>query len=200
MLPLSNKRSHLTHQCLAWRFPPPPQPDITVGASGGFDLKVPVGAFFTISTITTASKGINFDVPPSSIQFPLPYADNFETPGGTGVVGQEVRSKALPFCCASTVFLSKTVPFRAVCPARQAKYFADQIGAYEVHYEDEEAGSGNKVMRQMVPALVRKALSFCRASTVEQTFSSKQRVPCLAVPAAATGSRSAGRTTARTAR
>eukprot|EP01051_Picozoa_sp_SAG22_P004846 SAG22_NODE_272_length_13192_cov_311.812495_4_plen_449_part_00 len=29
-----------------------------------------------------------------------------------------VSSKALSFCCASTTFLSKPVPFRAVCPAR----------------------------------------------------------------------------------
>eukprot|EP01051_Picozoa_sp_SAG22_P010084 SAG22_NODE_886_length_6665_cov_3.040359_1_plen_119_part_10 len=29
-------------------------------------------------------------------------------------VRRGVRTKALPFCCASTVFLSKTVPFRAV--------------------------------------------------------------------------------------
>eukprot|EP01051_Picozoa_sp_SAG22_P003195 SAG22_NODE_152_length_17377_cov_191.856928_27_plen_50_part_00 len=31
-----------------------------------------------------------------------------------------VSCKALPICCASTAFLSKTVSFRAVCPARQA--------------------------------------------------------------------------------
>ena len=97
-------------------------PDVVV-TNGAFSLHVPVGGFFTVSTITTASKGINFKPPPSSIQFPLPYADDFETPGGTGVCGQE------------------------------AKYFADQIGAYEVHYEKEGASSGNKVMRQMVPAL-----------------------------------------------
>eukprot|EP01051_Picozoa_sp_SAG22_P008961 SAG22_NODE_714_length_7722_cov_3.919585_11_plen_73_part_01 len=30
-----------------------------------------------------------------------------------------MRSKALSFCCASTIFLSKTVPFHAVCSARQ---------------------------------------------------------------------------------
>eukprot|EP01051_Picozoa_sp_SAG22_P010781 SAG22_NODE_991_length_6129_cov_8.370813_2_plen_78_part_00 len=29
--------------------------------------------------------------------------------------GYLVGCKALPFCCASTVFLSKTVPFLAVC-------------------------------------------------------------------------------------
>eukprot|EP01051_Picozoa_sp_SAG22_P004897 SAG22_NODE_276_length_13167_cov_8.415825_2_plen_88_part_00 len=32
----------------------------------------------------------------------------------------KVSCKALSFCCASTVVLAKTVPFRAVCPARQA--------------------------------------------------------------------------------
>eukprot|EP01051_Picozoa_sp_SAG22_P029493 SAG22_NODE_10958_length_507_cov_1.634804_2_plen_86_part_01 len=32
----------------------------------------------------------------------------------------QVRSKALSFCCASTVFLSKTVPFRVV-PLAQAE-------------------------------------------------------------------------------
>eukprot|EP01051_Picozoa_sp_SAG22_P015916 SAG22_NODE_2154_length_2921_cov_1.131467_4_plen_130_part_00 len=32
---------------------------------------------------------------------------------------QEVRTKALSFCCASTVFLSKTVPFLAVSLDRQ---------------------------------------------------------------------------------
>eukprot|EP01051_Picozoa_sp_SAG22_P018756 SAG22_NODE_3254_length_1827_cov_1.387731_2_plen_111_part_00 len=31
----------------------------------------------------------------------------------------QVRTKALPFCCAPTVFLSKTVPFHAVHLARQ---------------------------------------------------------------------------------
>lgn len=35
--------------------------------------------------------------------------------------------------------------------SQEAKYFADQIGAYEVHYESGEAG--NKVLKQMVPAL-----------------------------------------------
>eukprot|EP01051_Picozoa_sp_SAG22_P014683 SAG22_NODE_1818_length_3514_cov_10.657980_4_plen_85_part_00 len=30
-----------------------------------------------------------------------------------------MRTKALPFCCASTAFLSKTVPFLVDCPARQ---------------------------------------------------------------------------------
>eukprot|EP01051_Picozoa_sp_SAG22_P012413 SAG22_NODE_1289_length_4854_cov_2.059937_4_plen_103_part_00 len=29
---------------------------------------------------------------------------------------RQVSCKPLPFCCASTVVLSKTVPFRAVCP------------------------------------------------------------------------------------
>eukprot|EP01051_Picozoa_sp_SAG22_P017311 SAG22_NODE_2639_length_2347_cov_2.181940_3_plen_125_part_00 len=37
----------------------------------------------------------------------------------TELTDDEVSSKALSFCCISTVFLSKTVPFRAVCPARQ---------------------------------------------------------------------------------
>eukprot|EP01051_Picozoa_sp_SAG22_P003817 SAG22_NODE_191_length_15699_cov_19.660192_9_plen_275_part_00 len=32
-----------------------------------------------------------------------------------------VSCKALSFCCAFTVLLSKTVPFRAVCPARQVE-------------------------------------------------------------------------------
>ena len=38
-----------------------------------------------------------------------------------------------------------------VALSQEAKYFADQIGAYEVHYERGEAG--NKVLKQMVPAL-----------------------------------------------
>eukprot|EP01051_Picozoa_sp_SAG22_P011773 SAG22_NODE_1162_length_5301_cov_1.628604_7_plen_185_part_00 len=38
----------------------------------------------------------------------------------------QVRTKALPFCCASTVFLSKTVPFRAVCLSGSAPVRADQ--------------------------------------------------------------------------
>ena len=92
------------------------QPDVAVNG-GSFSLKVPVGAFFTVSTVTTASKGVNFKPPASSIQFPLPYQDAFE----------EVQV------------------------SQEAKYFADQIGAYEVHYETGQ--SGNKVMRQMVPAL-----------------------------------------------
>lgn len=91
-------------------------PDVSV-VNGEFSLAVPVGSFFTISTITDATKGVNYKPPPSSIQFPLPYIENME----------EVE------------------------PSQEAKYFADQIGAYEVHYETGE--SGNKVLQQMVPAL-----------------------------------------------
>ena len=36
-------------------------------------------------------------------------------------------------------------------PSQEAKYWADQIGAYEVHFE--EGNSSNKVLKQMVPAL-----------------------------------------------
>lgn len=91
-------------------------PDVSV-VNGEFSLAVPVGSFFTISTITDAAKGVNYKPPPSSIQFPLPFVENME----------EVE------------------------PSQESKYFADQIGAYEVHYETGE--SGNKVLKQMVPAL-----------------------------------------------
>ena len=40
----------------------------------------------------------------------------------------QVSCTALSFCCASTVFLSKTVPFRAVCPAGPGREPADQEG------------------------------------------------------------------------
>eukprot|EP01051_Picozoa_sp_SAG22_P015748 SAG22_NODE_2106_length_3005_cov_1.999656_3_plen_124_part_00 len=44
------------------------------------------------------------------------YAERFCTanPGIFDSADTAVSSKALSFCCASTVFLSKTVPFRAV--------------------------------------------------------------------------------------
>ena len=85
------------------------RPDIDVGQGGTFSLSVPVGSFFTVSTIKDAAKGVDFKPPPSSIQFPLPFASDMED----------------------------------VEPSQEAKYFADQIGAFEVHYETGQ--SGNKV-------------------------------------------------------
>eukprot|EP01051_Picozoa_sp_SAG22_P006482 SAG22_NODE_425_length_10628_cov_3.420458_4_plen_380_part_00 len=41
---------------------------------------------------------------------------------------EEVRTKALSFCCASTASLSKTAPFRAVCSARQLLTLAGIFG------------------------------------------------------------------------
>ena len=88
-------------------------------ANGKFVVDIPVGSMITISTVTTAKKGVNFEgIPKSSIQFPLPFSEDMEQ----------------------------------VEPSQEAKYWADQIGAYEVHYED-GAKSGNKVLKQMVPAL-----------------------------------------------
>jgi galactosylceramidase len=52
-------------------------PDVSV-VNGQFSLSVPVGSFFTISTITDATKGISYKPPPSSIQFPLPWVENME--------------------------------------------------------------------------------------------------------------------------
>lgn len=53
------------------------KPDITVGSDGTFSLNVPVGSFFTVSTIKNGpTKGI--PSPPKSVpQFPLPYSDDF---------------------------------------------------------------------------------------------------------------------------
>lgn len=49
--------------------------------------------------------------------------------------------------------LGTSMIFReSVEPSQEAKYWADQIGAFEVHYED-GGSSGNKVLKQMVPAL-----------------------------------------------
>eukprot|EP01051_Picozoa_sp_SAG22_P001576 SAG22_NODE_63_length_23302_cov_17.506551_8_plen_225_part_00 len=64
-----------------------------------------------------------------------------------------VSSKALSFCCASTVFLSKTVPFRAVP--------LDQLG-------QRWPATRRRQRAQLAPDTVRcKALlSFCCASTV----------------------------------
>eukprot|EP01051_Picozoa_sp_SAG22_P001352 SAG22_NODE_52_length_24288_cov_15.594568_20_plen_297_part_00 len=64
-------------------------------------------------------------IPEGAGQQPPPQQQPAGGPGGPGggdpLSALQVRSKALPFCCASTVFLSKTVPFRAsvrsVCPA-----------------------------------------------------------------------------------
>jgi galactosylceramidase len=55
---------------------------------------------YTVSTITTASKGAS-SPKPSSPSFPLPHNDDFE----------------------------------AVVESQEAKYWADQIGAFEVHPE-----------------------------------------------------------------
>ena len=54
------------------------QADIVPAADGTFSLAVPVGAFYTVSTILDGpTKGAH--VPPPSVpQFPLPYNDDFQ--------------------------------------------------------------------------------------------------------------------------
>lgn len=89
---------------------------------GTFELKVPVGAVFTVSTILEGpTKGAPAaPVPESSPSMPLPYADDFE----------------------------------GYATSQEGKWWADQIGVFEVHAEGGNDGErGNKVMRQMVPEL-----------------------------------------------
>lgn len=90
--------------------------DVNVSSNRTFMLHIPVGAMYTISTITSGPRKGSHGTPPASEpSFPLPYSDNFQ----------------------------------GVEDSQEAKYFTDQIGAFEVHADM----SGNKVMRQMVPEL-----------------------------------------------
>jgi len=43
--------------------------------------------------------------------------------------------------------------FQSYDVPHEAKYWSDQIGSWEVHYEDESKGGSRKVMRQMTPRL-----------------------------------------------
>ncbi|KAJ9435102.1 Galactocerebrosidase [Diplonema papillatum] len=91
-------------------------PPVTVASDGTFTVEVKVGAYLTLSTITTSVKG-NYTSPASSPSLPLPHSDNFNS----YPVGQE------------------------------AKWWTDQIGAYEI--QPDSQNSSNFVMRQMVPQL-----------------------------------------------
>ncbi len=54
-------------------------PDITVGADRSFTLKVPVGSFYTVSTILSGPKKGDLGPSPVSMpRFPLPHIDNFD--------------------------------------------------------------------------------------------------------------------------
>eukprot|EP01051_Picozoa_sp_SAG22_P010608 SAG22_NODE_962_length_6280_cov_4.343472_9_plen_246_part_00 len=96
----------------------------------------------------------------------------------------QVRTKALPFCCASTVFLSQTVPARAVpLPGSTGR---DQAGRGRAAGGGRGGGRAGPADEGTVST---KALSFCRASTV---FLSKA-VSLRAVPqGAATGRQEGG--------
>ena len=52
---------------------------IAVGADGTFTLLVNVGDFYTVTTVTTGVKGSFSETAKSVPQFPLPYADEFES-------------------------------------------------------------------------------------------------------------------------
>jgi len=86
---------------------------------GKITIDVPIGSFFTISTILNGPvKGKpETPIPKSSPSLPLPVHQDFE----------------------------------GVTPSQEAAWWADQIGAWEVHYENNNGTSGNKVMQQMVP-------------------------------------------------
>eukprot|EP01051_Picozoa_sp_SAG22_P000666 SAG22_NODE_19_length_32182_cov_39.206963_23_plen_702_part_00 len=78
-----------------------------------------------------------------------------------------VSSKALSFCCVSTVFLSKTVPFRAV-PLDQAELreqLPEAIAALLQELMTQALGSEN-VDDKRTRQVSCKALPFCCASTV----------------------------------
>ena len=84
-----------------------------------FTLPIPVGGYFTITTLSSGEKGTAGDIPESAPRFPLPYSDNFD----------------------------------AVTESQEAPYFADQIGAFEVHPATVDASEHKGVMTQMVPEL-----------------------------------------------
>ncbi len=52
--------------------------DITVGSDRSFSLKVAIGDVITVSTISTAQKGVE-NPPPSQPEFPLPHTDDFNS-------------------------------------------------------------------------------------------------------------------------
>jgi len=86
---------------------------------GSFSISVPIGSFYTISTIQKGpTKGLpETPIPKSEPSLPLPLYQDFE----------------------------------GILTSQEAPWWADQIGAWEVHYEN--ASASNKVMRQMVPEL-----------------------------------------------
>eukprot|EP01051_Picozoa_sp_SAG22_P006551 SAG22_NODE_433_length_10557_cov_6.586728_2_plen_373_part_00 len=80
---------------------------------------------------------------------------------------KQVSHKALPFCCASTVFLSKTAPFRAVLLGRQ------NYGYNDFYSKPQLRGGRNASADQgpgpneafTIKVSWTKALSFCWTST-----------------------------------
>jgi len=87
-------------------------------SDGTFELEMPLGAVYTVSTILKGpTKGEpDSPVPESQPSLPLPYFEDFDS----------------------------------YAESQEGKWWADQIGVFEVH---KESGSTNKVMRQMVPEL-----------------------------------------------
>ena len=84
-----------------------------------FTLPVPVGGYYTLTTLSSGNKGAVGTIPNSDPKFPLPYADDFDS----------------------------------VSESQEARYFSDQIGAFEVHNASLDAKKRKGVMKQMVPNL-----------------------------------------------
>lgn len=126
-------------------------PDISIGADGTFSVSVPVGAFYTISTIKVGfwcspahaslfEKGLSSQ-PPTP---PAPPPTNRQN-------GPQKGAFPSPPATKPSFPLPLSDDFNTYNESSEAHYFSDQIGAFEIH-EDAEA-KGNMVMRQMVPEL-----------------------------------------------
>jgi galactosylceramidase len=108
---------------------------------------VPIGAFFTITTVFDGpAKGSHGPPPTSSPMFPMPYSDNFNSyPGQEDAVDSACLSpSSLPLAhCATSPHLHTRTE------SQEARYFSDQIGVFEIHTDS----ANDKLMRQMVPRL-----------------------------------------------
>ena len=85
---------------------------------GLFSVHVPIGGYFTITTIKTGKKG-QYTPPISQPQFPLPHEDNFDN----------------------------------YTDSSEARYFADQIGIFEIHPGTLDQNSHEMIMKQVVPMM-----------------------------------------------
>ncbi|EDQ89733.1 uncharacterized protein MONBRDRAFT_480, partial [Monosiga brevicollis MX1] len=95
------------------------QADVAVGSDGTFQLHVPIGAMYTISTIKNGpQKGSHGTPPASQPAMPLPIKDSFN----------------------------------AYPESQEARWWSDQIGAFEVHPATDTKHTSS-IMRQMVPEL-----------------------------------------------